>query len=302
MAQNVPTISIEPVQGETLFSIPLIKFYAKILFTYNTHDEADEDVMDSDSDLSEDGANDRSMNTFALSTVNSAYFPPRMNMNDFSHARFNKWTSTPDLRVIVSPGRPPFAASIPEEGIEIKLPKILELERPYYAFEDTCRAAMYTSDSNLESNLESIKDASFITDTDTLSYLYHIVQDKVANNVHPNNQRGIFITVHDVDGKTFLKSLNGYMIDRNHTATKHLRENTLRHYWRLGGGSQEPLNLNVYKEVISYRLGDYSFVVEDPDQVATTSLNSRRLRTEELEYKAAEIQGGYPTTKNNTAG
>ncbi|OTA66039.1 hypothetical protein K449DRAFT_256457 [Hypoxylon sp. EC38] len=285
MPRKVEKISLKPDTGESLTTLKLAKSEFVELFTYNTHVKVDDAVTENHPDFYRTAAANTNVETaktaYAQSATSGPPIPLPKNVASFDNKK-NKNNEEPSLRVIVCPGQPPFAKPLLETRLEFDVPKLNGHDQVSNAFEDTCNLAMRTN------KLDSIQDASFITDTATLSYLYHVLQERDANKSYSQKLRGISIAVHDVKGSTFLKLLNPHAIDGNYgkAAAKHLKQEALKHRWQVGGDElRDSFDLNVYKQVISYRLGNYDFVVEDLDQASVIDDGTHRLRESRFAFQ-----------------
>ncbi|KAI0836911.1 hypothetical protein F5Y06DRAFT_298145 [Hypoxylon sp. FL0890] len=302
MARRGQTIPLLPVRGDTLYPTKLTKESLTELFSFNAHDEGDVVVTQNHSDLDQEVstvAMTRSRETtFALPIINNASILPPKNVADFDDEESNKALEKASRRFFVYPGQRPFAKSLPKNQ-KFNVPKYPGSERPIYAYEDTGRVAICTG------RHDQIRNASFVTNAATLSYLYYIVLDRDNNMAHANKDRSISITVHDVNGTTFLKAINSHLIVGNHgrAAKQHLKAESLEHFWEVEDvESHANVDLNVYKRVIGYRLGDYDLVVEDPDQVTLVDTDAEDSHTERLKRVTVEcFDQGRPSEDNAAA-
>lgn len=143
------------------------------------------------------------------------------------------------------------------------------MKTPSLPFEDLCRAAIE------EGNLEAIRSASIVTDSETLWALFSTLHDKVIKtDYYGERKRGIIIVVHRVERTTFLKVINLEAIDDANlmAATAHLKKHRLRWCWRESPDDSTPKkDMNAFRRVISYNFGGVKIVVEDGNQVLSSA-------------------------------
>ncbi|OTA96563.1 hypothetical protein M434DRAFT_27708 [Hypoxylon sp. CO27-5] len=282
-------LALKPAEGVDLSLLQLAKSEFTVLFTYNTLESPGIDPTKNHPELGRRIDASVAGDSVHQSTLSTYRIPEPKNTGNLSYTSAEDDTDKlikGDLRILVSPGRPPFAATLPKDKLSFMVPITYGHDLARYAFEDTCRLAMQSE------KLAKIKNASFVTDADTLSYLYYTLYNLSVNSNNTKKKAkdlGLWLTVHDVNGITFIKALNGHVFDGRDgkAAMKHLQDEALQHYWKMEGDeSQDSSKINkmnkmsVYKRVVGFVFGNYSLVVEDTRQVTLTKRDPRHLNVD----------------------
>ncbi|KAI1099625.1 hypothetical protein F4804DRAFT_337040 [Jackrogersella minutella] len=240
-----PSIQLMPTTEDhfPLSDDPVTLSSVEQLFTFNSC-EADAKVQEDETPLT--------TNTqIAFSAANSS-----------DEDDVNLW---PCERTIVLPGHPAYIQGLRRGSRQFTVSRINGLDRPEFSFEKLCRAAIE------EGQLDSIKSAAFVTDTDTLWALFSTLHAQVLGRRFNKHMKGIVLSLHSAGNTVFMKVLNRHVADKEcvNFGMAHLKENGLQ--WcndvETDDHSSEAQELNSFKRVISYNFGQLKMVVEDGHQI-----------------------------------
>ncbi|XDG04972.1 hypothetical protein ABKA04_004587 [Annulohypoxylon sp. FPYF3050] len=253
-------IKLVPGEGDgqdEKFQLPphsIEKLNFRELFTFGTHDK-DQPILDHENMINDLVGN------YAIPAE------PKSRPSESRVTQESKYR-----RILAIPGEPPYISS----AIFYKLDKLDLLKfdiPPYYhiqnlrfACEDLCRAAEETR------KLDDIKSASFVTDVETLSAMFMTIHDQVAHREDTNNTEGMCFNIHSENGVTFMKTLNSSQFYGRFrlAADNHLKTRVVHRPLLIAKDLEKPTKLHEFKRVVSYQFGEYSIIVEDPNQITNS--------------------------------
>ncbi|OTA98009.1 hypothetical protein M426DRAFT_140321 [Hypoxylon sp. CI-4A] len=287
-------------------SIPVKKLYFQPLFTYNTHVDREKSTIENQENQDDASTEVTEISRVTLSTIqgNPGISIPQ-NIPDFDYAFSARDDSIHDedvdsndevaqaqntpLRIIITPGRIPFAKMPRYPLNKFVVPTTYTVASPALDFQDLCRVA------EAWKMLDDIVTASIVTDVVTMSALFYIVDRAAKGITNRGKETGFFFALHKVENAIFLKLLNDNQLQGTiHTAAiNHMMEKGLTHHWETGGNESQPLN--VHKRAIKYLFGAHQIVIEDDAQVTTTNVQSQSLHQAQLGMRDSECLGSSGT-------
>ncbi|KAI1086838.1 hypothetical protein F5B19DRAFT_109391 [Rostrohypoxylon terebratum] len=221
------------------------------LFTFGTHDR-NQPILDHE---------------YTINNLVGNYAVPAMSKSDPSESRAVQENSY--KRILAIPGEPPYVSSSifhkldKLDLLKFDIPPHHRVQNLRFACEDLCRAAEETK------NLDDIRSASFVTDVETLSAMFMTIHDQVVRKEYDKNLEGMCFNIHSENGITFMKTLNSSQFYGRFrlAADNHLKTRVVHRPLLIAKELGNPTKLHDFKRVVSYQFGDYSLVVEDPNQI-----------------------------------
>ncbi|KAI0377229.1 hypothetical protein F5Y04DRAFT_292176 [Hypomontagnella monticulosa] len=187
---------------------------------------------------------------------------------------------TPPLRVLYTPGRAPFPRGIPDH-LSYRIPSQSSMTSFQLQFEDTCRMSKH------HNMLNAIKAASFVTDAPTLAALfetlYHFL---MKDHCDFYGAEGITLAVQSIEehGTIFLKALGPYGLEPEIQEAADKRMESVGLNWSVKAG-EGSIELDSFKRVVSYGLGELDMVVEVGNNVSMTDHMTKAVENMKLQGK-----------------
>ncbi|KAI1760554.1 hypothetical protein GGR53DRAFT_526010 [Hypoxylon sp. FL1150] len=276
------TISLRPIRGDWSYPQSITKYEINELATYNTHENNRNTTTH---------RNIQSHEIQSLPTIKHPLGRGRLadQPNDSDLSMYDEELDRHDRdlegkeeghRVITYPGQLPHVGDrIARSVFTVK--DLSGTNRPYIPYDDLCRILLH------QNKKRDLLNADLVTDTNTLWALFEAIYQKALGNTYPDKDKGISLAVQIEQGTTFLKVLNGYVVDGETLteATARLKQARQGHPTIMAGSDHVRVPLNVSRRVISYGFDSLNLIVEDDNRVLSTKQTQVEVLRDSLKFK-----------------